>query len=843
MAIRIHRFAAFLVSLVIISIAFLLFAISIVRYSLPPDYEELNCEFVGSNVEMLRNDYGVPHIIADSERDMYFMLGYAQAQDRLWQLDHLRRLAIGETAEIFGIEKINYDKFIRAFNLKEVAEQSWRVMSGESRSVLTSFTKGINFFIDKHKNKLPFEFDNLEYFPKPWNETDCIAIYKYISLQMSAGFRQDLVMGEIADKFGIEKANALIPQYPVDAPYVYEASPIVKAMVSDSAQSADSTQIPKLAMNNDFFDNFKTQINNIAGQSSAIGSNAWAVNRVKNNQRIAVMANDPHLALSNPAHWYQAKLTCSNYNLTGLMLAGTPMMLIGRNDHISWGIANAMGDDFDYYYEKIDTKNPNNYLSSDSSSKRFKFKMDSIKVKNQPSYVYYKRATLRSGVISDFHLDNAVAKKKSHVQKPMNNPKSYEFMERFCVTYKWTGDRPNDDISPIYYMLKAKNFESFRAASRRWHSPILNFVYADRAGNIGMLTAGSVPTRSANCNPNLPNPGWMASSEWTGYIDKNDMPYWLNPDKNFVFAANNKLNYTKPYFISNYWDNPSRAERLDTLLRDAFRYSARDAQIMQYDLFSPQAEKIVKRIIPILNSKYSQLSLTEKQALERLKKWDYIMLPDVPSSMIYNQLYSELLELTFKDDIGDKYFNMYLRLQSYASMRLMEVLNNPNDQFIKNYNNPAIQTLNDLYLQAFKNTVNKLQNNFQSNSVQDWKYGDKHFVELKHPFANDKFLSTAFTMEKFRVGGNGSTVNNLEYSYNSKSFEAIVGASCRFISDMSEPYIYTSVPGGISGQAYSSNYSDQLQLWIFGGYIKLPVSREPSEHFKKAVKITNTIQK
>ena len=193
MAIRANRFAALLVSLLIISIAFLLFAISIVTYSLPPNYEEISSEFVGRDVQMLRNDYGVPHIIADSEQDMYFMHGYAQAQDRLWQLDHLRRLATGETAEIFGDGNVNYDKFIRAFDLKDLAEQSWRVMSGESRSVLSSYTKGINFFIDKHKNRLPLEFDNLEYFPKPWNETDCIAIYKYISLQMSAGFRQDLV--------------------------------------------------------------------------------------------------------------------------------------------------------------------------------------------------------------------------------------------------------------------------------------------------------------------------------------------------------------------------------------------------------------------------------------------------------------------------------------------------------------------------------------------------------------------------------------------------------------------------------------------------------------------------
>ena len=839
MVIKIEKIIALLVSLIIIGLAFLLFAIDVVTYSLTEGEAEYSSNQINREVEMYRNTYGVPHIIGDSENDMYFMLGYAQAQDRLWQMDYQRRLAKGETAELFGSSEVAYDKFIRAFALEELANNSWRNMSGESRTILTAFSNGINYFIEKHKTRLPFEFDNLEYFPYEWKPTDCIAIYKYMSLQMSAGFRNDLLMGEIADKFGVDKAKSLIPKYPIDAPYIYEASPKPNTvnLHSDSLLSID-TNNKRIAGYSLEYNTMQQLIEKVAGQSNAVGSNAWAVNQIQNNKRIAILANDPHLNLTNPSHWYQVKLTCSNYNITGLMLAGTPMVLIGRNDNIAWGIANAMGDDFDYYIEQISPKDSKYYIASDSGVKKFKYIIDTIKVRHQPEYVYYKRSTARSGVVSDYHLNNNKSTKYAHTFQPVNNPKSGNFYERFCLTYKWTGSKATDDVSPIYYMMKSKNFEAFRMASKRFHSPLLNFVYSDISGNIAMLTAGSIPIRNANCNPSIPNPGWMKSTEWSGYIDKDQMPYWVNPEKKYLFAANNKLNYSKPYFISDYWDNPSRAERLDTLLKDVFRYSARDAQIMQYDVYSPYAQKIINLLIPNLNTYYSKLSLLEKQAFERLKKWDFVLSPDVPSSIIYNQFYIELLRLVFLDDLGEEYYPKYLKLQNYASTKLLEVLSNPNDSFIKNYRNSSINSLNDLLIVAYKNTIASLQRLFATVELSEWRYGNQHYVELKHLFALDKFLSPSFTMERFSIGGNGTTINNTEYKLN-ESYEAVVGASCRFISNMSEPFVYTSIPGGVSGQIYSSNYSDQLQLWMFGGYVKLPVSRTPEADFVKTVKFVN----
>jgi penicillin amidase len=836
MIIKFNKIAALIVSLAIIGLAFISFAVKIMMSSLPPEFEEFKSDKIAKEVEMYRNDYGLPFIVSDSERDMFFMLGYSQAQDRLWQMDYLRRSAKGELSQIFGADKLVYDKFIRSFDVEKYAKACWRVMGPESRSALTAFSEGVNLFIDKHKKKLPLEFASLDYIPEKWDPVDCISIYKMSALQLSPGFRQDLLMGEIADKFGIDKAKALIPKYPETAPYVYERAPAAKAKTAtDSAQISKPANLASKRGLGEFYKAFAAQLDSMGLNNTSLGSNAWAINKMSDSKAKAVLANDPHLTLTNPSVWYQAKLSSPNYNAIGMMLVGTPLMLIGRNDNISWGIANSMADDFDYFFEKTDPKDSKKFIA-DSASRKFKFAIDTIKIKSKPDYVYYKRYATRSCVISDFYIDNKYAAKKGNNYKPQSIANADDFYEKYCITFKWTGQPPSDEVSALYSINKAKSWEQFKNGVRRFKSPAFNFLYADKQGNIGALLSGTIPVRKEGCNPNLPNPGWLSSADWSGTLPSEEMPEALNPEQKHIIAANNKLFHTKSTFISNYWDNPSRATRIDSLLNQVYSYSARDAQIMQYDLLSPYALQVLDKLIPVLNKSYSGLTLTEKQALERLKKWDGIMHADVPSSAIFNEVYMQLLKMAFLDDLGETYFSKYISMQNFASTRLMELLENPNDQFVVNYRNQNIKTIESLLIYAFRAAIDNLQTTFASMNPVDWKYGNLHYLELKHPLAGNPLLRPSFTMERFRMGGNFTTINNTAYDA-SKSYEASVGASCRFISDMGEPYVYLSIPGGVSGQLYSANFADQMQLWVFGGYVKINVSREPDESFKKATKI------
>lgn len=829
MSFRFGKLFVLICTVIIIGIAFIIFAVKIVMSSLSVNFKDYQTDLVKGEADIYRNDFGIPHIITESEQDLYFMLGYAQAEDRLWQMDYYRRLAQGETAEIFGEKELKYDKFIRAFDLKGLSNKIYKNLGPDSRIILKSFSDGVNFFIKNNLKKLPVEFSSLSYTPTEWTPADCIAVFKLLCLKNSPGFVNDLIMGEMSNAFGEYKALSLIGEYPVDAPLIYEAN--MAKIISDTSLP-DTSKTAKY-FSNKFYENLTDILPKITSGTGSIGSNAWAVSEKRNSrEKYAVLANDPHYELANPAQYYQAKLTCSNYNLTGLILCGTPIMLIGRNDNISWGYTNSMADDFDYYIEKTDEAKPDFYYNSDSTLSRFTFTVDTIKIKNKPIYTYYKRSTKLSGVISDYHLEN----KEIYRDKPKNNSKSNNYYNKYCLTYDWSGNSNYDDLEHFYNIIRCKNWESFLNTTRKINSPVFNYIFSDKSGNIAMATTGLIPVRNQGINSTLPLIR-NNYNKWNGYISPSEMPYVINPDKSYIAAANNKLFSNRFAGFSKYWDSPSRAERLDTLLKNTFRYSYRDAQIMQNDIYSPLAERIVKIIIPILTSNYSNLDLAQKEGLERLKKWDFRMMPTFPSSMIFNEFYKNLIKNIFLDDLGETYFRKYLITRSFVNNKILNILANPKDPFIKNYRNSAIYDLNSLFLITYKQSIDSLTSKFNSSNSGDWIYGNEHYVKIQHKFAENKFLKPSFEMEQFFVGGNGSTINNLEFDYNSP-YKVIIGAVCKFITDMSKPYVYTSVPGGTSGQNYSENYSDQLQLWIFGGYVKLNTGRKPDTNFKLMTRIT-----
>lgn len=845
MVFRISRFTALVITLVIIFFAFWYFAAKLLTNSLPDKFNQFATDSVYSDVNLYRNNFGIPHIIAQTDNDMFFMLGFTEAQDRLWQIDYLRRKAKGETAEIFGESEIPYDKFIKSLELDNLAHRTWNSMSRESRSSLISFTNGINFYLSKYSKKLPFEFGYLEYSPKKWLPTDCIAIFKYFSLQMSVGFSRDLLMGKIACYSGFDNAQMLVPQYPRTAPYIFDSAPAVIApKVIDSAAVKQQKNTPASQTASltpfDIPDELLAVSRRITGGSASVGSNIWAVskNDTLTGRRNIVLACDPHLHLDIPSIWYEAQLTSGRINLTGMLIAGTPFMLIGRNNNISWGIANAMADDFDYFYEKLDEKH-HNYYYADSCAKpvKFKNKIDTIKVRNKPDYLYYQRSTGKSNVISDFHPENSTASKKSHYNKPINNPKAGEYLERCCLTYKWTGSVPTDFFAPLLNIYASNNFDAFSEALKGWHAPVLNFVYSDNGGNIAVRAAGDLPIRRSECNPNFPNPAWKASCGWEGFITSDKLKSIVNPPHGLVYAANNKWAYNSSEFVSNYWDAPYRATRLDTMLHNFVSYSSRDAQLMQNDLYSVQAQNIVNRLLPILLKRYSGMTLAEKRCYEKLKKWNFNISIGFKSSIVFNQLYLQLADEIFKIQYGNTSFQKIMQMPSLVSTDIDDVLENPESNLMIYNRNGVVHNQESLLFTAFRKAVTALTRRFGNDDVHNWKYGNLHFIELQHPFAKFSILKSTFSLAKTPIGGNSSTLNNAEYSLN-EPFRVTTGASCRFITDMTERFVYISLPGGSCGQVYSQHYSNQFQIWVYGGYVRLVHSAKPSAEFEKAVTIT-----
>ncbi|MGA2295919.1 MAG: penicillin acylase family protein [FCB group bacterium] len=832
-----RKFPALIVSLLLISIAVYIFLNNIVYKSIPSSYEEKSFSSVNDTIEVYKNQYGIPHIIAKNETDAFFMAGYCHAEDRLWQMDIMRIVGKGNLSTCFGRKTLMLDIFMRSLDLHKIANDIWNNLSKSSRTILESYSNGINAYIDSHRKNLPFEFGTLGYLPAKWEPTDCILIQRLFALELSPSFWSDIVFGEISERLGTQKTLDLFPSYPQNVPYVLDSMEKGgKSKKSEKLMTQSGKNIGREGF--EIFHSISEitkSISDYLGNTSCYsGSNAWVIKKNKlANSTTAVLANDPHFSLGLPSKFYQMHLTCPSINVTGMTIPGFPLFLIGRNDNISWGFTNMMADDADYFIEKIDNVNNDFYFNSSGTKTKFKFVSDTIKIKNEEPYVYYKRYTKRSAVISDFSHFSA------YKIFPETSDSSYsqKFSKRYCLTYSWIGKEKSDEINALYNISKSKNWEQFLHGTHLWHTPGLVFVFGDKFGNIGAVPAAALPLRKKNCKPQIPNPGWLEDYDWQGITTLSNLPVIYNPQRKYVLSANNKMVHSSEPYISSLWEPSSRAERIDELLNQFINYTSREAQIMQMDIQSPYSKQLLSLTIPILDKYSGYLNNMDKQALNKLKKWDYQMSSNMASPAIVNAFIERLVYNTFADEMGDRLYNEFIQISSIPQRRIIELLaDSTSSVWFDNIKTQRYELKENIVIESFKDAIQNLIKLYNNEDINSWKYSKIHTLKLNHILSSDNLLKPTLSLGPFEVAGNNSTIQNTEWNFLSP-FDVKLGASVRFIADMSEDFIYTSLPGGASGDPFSDNWSNQIQLWLNGGYVSLPVGKNPGINFKKAILI------
>jgi penicillin amidase len=819
-----RNFAGILISLTVIAASFTAFSLYVATRSEVEPNTVVNAN-TKDTIAIYRNQFSVPHIIASSESDAFFALGYVHAQDRLWQMDIARRAGEGRLAEIFGKEALETDKFLRSLDLPTISQKTWKSSSKTSRFILEQYSNGVNAFIDEHKTGLSFEFGALGYLPEEWQPTDCILISRMMAFEMSIGFWSDIAFGEIADKLGVERASELIPSYPNSAPFIIPSEK--KPIVSSTPKPTSQTETLPLFNNHDAISstaNLLASLRHFMGMNgSGVGSNSWAMKTTATSDASTILANDPHLSLSMPARWYQAHVTTPTLNITGLTIAGLPLFVVGRNDNISWGITNMMADDCDYFVEKIDT-NSNFYFNEDGKRVKFKYRRDTILVKGDEPLIYDIRFSKRSPIISDVHT---LVPNKLSINSTPNN-----FLQKYALSYSWTAQQASDEILAMYRINKANSWQEFQQGVNLWCVPALNFSYADRKGNIGIAPAGTIPIRSRG-NPNIPSPSWLTEYAWQGVHTSSELPRMYNPTKRYLMSANNKTAEVLPYFITSLWEPSSRVERIEETLREFDEYTVRDAQFMQMDVTSPFARTLLKKTLPIIVSKQQYLSQTEREALKMLQSWDGIMTARDPQPMLYSGFLNNLLRQTFEDELGERLYRDYVFVANLPTRKIMELLNiDSSSVWFDNVKTKEIENKDEIVFRSFVLAVRSLQDHYKNNDIRSWKYGDLHHVTLNHLFSSNPFMKQIVTHGPFPTGGDNTTLNNGEYHFFEPQ-EQVLGASMRFIADMKDTVIYSVLPGGNSGEPLSAHYSDQVQLWLNGGYIRIPVKRLPDASFTR----------
>ncbi|MDQ1266066.1 MAG: penicillin amidase, partial [Bacteroidota bacterium] len=753
----------------------------------------------------------------------FFGAGWVDAQDRLWQMDFNRRAGSGRLAEILGKNYIEYDKLMRAIDLNSTVDSLWTITEPKIKNLLASYSEGVNAYIDDYKNKLPFEFGALDYKPEKWKPKDCLILQRLWSFELNISFFADLAMGEIAYKLGIEKTKDLIAVTSLKKPFVFDDTPVETPKSSKPNQKTNDTLSSEIS---ELLDNTSGTLKKIKDvlsiKGSSVGSNSFAVKNSRLRNRVGLLATDFHNTLGLPSKWRQVHISCNTFNVIGLSLPGFPFVLSGRNDNLAWSFINSMIDNCDFFIEQLVPGDTTCYLCDNNKPVKIVYMLDTIEVKNEREVVYYRRFTRNSEILSDFRFyDNSKIKfdPGSSLFKKRN-------LNKFYLTFKWTGKEKTNEAEFLYHTYLAKSSEDIKNYYQSWGCPSVNYIYADKQGNIGIQLLGLIPNRQEG-NPNFPNEGWINSKSWKGYLYGNAFSGIKNPKSDYIIAANNKLISDQSMYLSSYWEPNSRAERFADIYSQYrsypdYRFSSKEAQYIQLDLGSAYAKEIMKAVVPILEKYSVQMNHEEILIFNKWKNWDCFLYAESGSAAIYTTFIEKMIKNTFHDELGDKLYKEYVSITSIPYRKIKELLIHDNPKLFDNIKTPETEHKEVIVAQSFREAIEYLKKSFHSGNVKDWSYGFLHTITLRHVLSGNNMLKPLIKLGPYKVGGSGTTLNNTEWSLN-EPFEAVIGVSARLIADMNDSLIYTIVPGGVSGDPLNKNFSNQLQLWLNGGFIAVPV--------------------
>lgn len=819
-----HYGMPILISLIVCGIGLGIFSLSLVTKTSIDKGEIHHSQSIMDSVHIYRNKFSIPHIVSHNEQDAFIAMGYVHAQDRLWQMDIARRAGRGRLAEIFGEQALQSDRFMRVMNLVDIAGNLLKNSSKTTKQILESYSKGVNLFLEMNPDKVPFEFGALSYTPESWTPEDCLIIMRLMAIEMNMSMWTDLAFGEIADKFGIQSALAMIPKNTPGTVYQYggtsqEFTSEESTIAQGSLEGLSTIHTSMILSAREY----------LGFSGDGIGSNAWVMRTSPKEKKTSViLANDPHLKLSLPARWYQAHITSPGFNAIGATIPGLPLIVSGRNDLSSWGISNMMNDDFDYFIEKVDKKNSNYYFNESGERVKFKYKRDTIIIKNGEPLIYDIRYTGRSAVISDAPPTGLL--------KDINNKNSV--FDRYCLTYSWTGMQMSDEILGMYKVMKSSSWSDCKKGFDVWCAPALNFVYGNANGTIASASIGMIAKRGEKNNPNLPSPGWKKGYSWNGVYTSSILPSqsFLGNEysKRFIITANNPLISNPNVYHSVLWEPSSRADRLQQTLKEFDEYDVRDAQYLQMDVYSAYARQVMDSILPVLIKKKKYMPVNAKKAIEKMKNWKcYITNQDIEPT-IFSLFLDEYYRSVFEDQLTAPILRLYNIVSNVPTRIILHTLYDSEEKWDSWFDDVRTKQIkedrSEIVFRSFLRAIKKGDRYFANPDIRTWKYGKLHSILLEHLFSSSTLLSPIVTHGPFPHGGNNTTLNNGSWSFNDP-FKQTLGASVRVISDMRDSMLYCVLPGGVSGEPLSSHYSDQVQLWLNGGYIALSATRNISTDF------------
>ena len=801
-------------TLIVLFAVFAFFALRMATRSHPQPGEQVLAR-VGDTVEIFRNSFGIPHIVAATLDDAVFAQGYAHAQDRLWQMDLYRRIGRGRVAEVTGPDAVSVDVFMRTLGIADIARRQLAEISSQSRKVLDAYARGVNAYLDEHAENLAFEFDALGYDPDRWSAEDCLIVGRMIAFELSLGFWSDIAYAQIAAQRTLPVARTYIPSGRSGEPTVLDTTRTIAPPPTLPSVQQNQGAAPNLRGVASLLRRVRTTLDL---QGSGIGSNAWAVSR--GSGKGALLANDPHMSVGMPPKFYQIHLSTPAMNVIGLSVPGLPMIVCGRNDSVAWGVTNVMQDDVDYFVERVDERNPNYYIDAQGQRTKFRYRRDTIRINGQPDSLVDIRYTSRSAVISDAHL---LLDPSTLFDMPRERAST--LLTTSCLTFRWTANTRSDEVRTLVRLAHARGVGDVQRAVTTWQAPAFNLTFATTQGHVGTIPMGVAPVRTLT-DPHFLNPGWDARYDWQGTVPLTQAGSFIT-SRGHTVAANQTLSLRPSPYIGTLYEPSSRAERIHELLKIYDDYRVRDAQLMQQDVMSPYARSFLSRLMPILRKGVPRYGTLEKQVLVLLAKWDGTCSTIEPSAAVYAAFQQRMIMNTFEDELGLQLFMDWAFVGNIPVRRISELIDDPAHVLFDDRRTPQREDLSWIAIRSFIEAVQLVRDVMSSDQPTEWQYGTLHTITFGHRFGRNPLMRYVMNHGPFEMAGMGTTINNSEWSVY-KPFDTRVAAAMRMICDLQDSVVYSVVPGGTSGQPLDRHYADQVQLWMKGGYVRMPTKRHPS---------------
>ena len=753
--------------------------------SLKPLYSgKIELSSVENETTVYFDDFGIPHIYAENQLDATIALGYVHAQERLWQMELMKRIAPGRLSEIFGKDMLKNDQFFVSLGIEENSKKTIDQLDKNSEvyKLAEAYINGINQFIENGPTPIEFTIIGIE--KEKFELKDVYNILGYMGFSFAMAHKTDPLLSIIKEKLGTEYLKELN----ID---VNPNTTLIKNSIQDLEK----------------FENLVASIENIMQKSPIpplIGSNSWVVSGKKTSTGHVLFANDPHIGYSQPGTWYEAHISTPGYEMYGYFIAGVPFPLLGHNRNYAYGLTMFENDDLDFYKEENHPSEKNKYKTPQGYSE-YNITSKTIKVKDEDDVIIEVKNSRHGPIVNEVIEDLT-----------NNNP-----IAMFWAYTQFDGHV----LDALYIISNAKEMNDVKKGASIIHAPGLNIMYGDAKGNIAWWAAGKLYKHKPHVNTKFILDGATGEDDPIEFIDFSENPMAENPSWEYVYSANNQPDSISNMLYPGYYLSEDRAKRIVTLLAPKNNWNKETFGAMINDVTSAVAPSNVKEFTAIMD--YNSFTKNEQNAIDVLQLWDGSNNTNDIAPTIYNKWIYLYLKNTFEDELGEKLFNQLLSTHLVKRMIADQLHKDTSIWWDNVTSTDKVETKKEILSKSLIEAVASLNKQFGSD-ISTWNWGKVHTLEHGHPLGTVEALKSYFNVGPFPIKGGSEVIDNTGYSYNNSGlYNVSFGPSTRRIIDFSDIENSMSIlPTGQSGNPFSEHYKDQTEMFNNGTFRKMKINKE-----------------